>query len=402
MIGGTFSGNKGAASMLQAVIDNLPEVAGPCRFSVLSAYPADDARERPADERVEVVPARPLGVALSLPLAVLGRLSRWLGISPRAVCWTPVLRALARADVVVDVAGIAFVDGRPPQILAYNAILPGLPLLLGIPVVKCSQALGPFERPLNRFLARLVLSRVDRVYARGADTEGHLRELGLHNAEPAADLAFTLGGSGEAAGGERRWFSGDRERDRIVVVPSAVVQGYVDARGGDYVRLMAGFVDALVGLRCEVLIVPHSARPGARASRMNDLPVCRAIHRRLLAPEGCRLVDEALTAHELRAVIGMADLLVTARFHGMVSALATATPVLVTGWSHKYLEVLRQFGLEEAVVAHDELSVERLIEGYLRLREDRPAVRARIEQALPSVRRSAMRNFDAIAALLAD
>lgn len=387
--------------MLQAVIANLPGVAGPCRFSVLSAYPTDDIRERPADDRVEIVPARPLVLALSLPLAVLGWLLRRLGRSPRAVAATPALAALAEADVVVDVSGIAFVDGRAIQILAYNALLPGLPLLLGRPVVKCSQALGPFATPLNRRLARLVLPRIRRVYARGARTEAHLRALGLDNVEPAADLAFTLGYPGDAGDQARRWFPADRRGDRVVVVPSSVVQGYLDDAGGDYVQVMADFVEALLGRGCKVLIVPHSARPGARASRMNDLPVCRAIYGALASPGGCHLFDEVLTVHELRAVIASADLLVTARFHGMISGLATARPLLVVGWSHKYEEVLSQFGLEEAVVPYDELSTERLLGLYLRLREDRSAIEARLDRALPAVRRSAMRNFEAIAAILA-
>ena len=161
-------------------------------------------------------------------------------------------------DVVDATEARALAQGRPHSFLRVSR-----------PEIDFAPGTSPYE---------------DRVYARGDRTEGNLRELGLRNVEPAADLAFTLG-TGEAPGDARRWFTGDRARDRIVVVPSSVVQGYVDERGGDYVGLMAGFVDALAGLGCEVLIVPHSARPGARASRMNDLPVCRAIHRRLAAPD---------------------------------------------------------------------------------------------------------------------
>ena len=41
-IGATLSGNKGAASMLQSVLDNLPPLLGEVHFNVLSVYPAED------------------------------------------------------------------------------------------------------------------------------------------------------------------------------------------------------------------------------------------------------------------------------------------------------------------------------------------------------------------------
>ena len=42
--------------------------------------------------------------------------------------------------------------------------------------------------------------------------------------------------------------------------------------------------------------------------------------------------------------------IVTSRFHAMISALVERTPLLVVGWSHKYGEVLAQFGLVDAAM----------------------------------------------------
>ena len=64
-LGAAFSANKGAASMLYAVIQNLPDSLGRCRFDVLTTYPDEDAAEphlpiihgRPAAELIaEVAP----------------------------------------------------------------------------------------------------------------------------------------------------------------------------------------------------------------------------------------------------------------------------------------------------------------------------------------------------------
>ena len=76
-----------------------------------------------------------------------------LRLPSSALARTPGLRPLLDADVVVDVAGISFVDGRGLPIVGYNVLMTALPLLVGTPVVKASQAVGPFRlagQPLGR------------------------------------------------------------------------------------------------------------------------------------------------------------------------------------------------------------------------------------------------------------
>lgn len=397
IVGGTLSGNKGAASMLQAVVDRLPDVVGPCRFAVLSAYAEQDGHE-PGAEGLVIVPWTPVQMLVDLPLALLAALARLVRLPSAPFCVTRSLRTLAEADVVADVAGISFVDGRGPVVLVYNVLMPLLPTLVGTPVVKCAQAVGPFEEPLNRALARWTLRRVTRVFARGQQTAAHLRELGVH-AEEAADLAFVLGLPPEdAAAGRARWPEGPGRK--VAVVPSAVVEAYCAKRSIDYVGLMASFVDALAAEGWRVLLFPHSARPGARASRMNDLPVCEAIAARASSEQVVPLV-ESLSPHVLRGVIASADVLVAARFHAMISALASGTPVLVTGWSHKYAEVLGQFGLAQWQIPYEDLSLDTLLARFKELDAERDAVRSVIARSLPVVQDSAMRNLEALGDIVA-
>ena len=42
--------------------------------------------------------------------------------------------------------------------------------------------------------------------------------------------------------------------------------------------------------------------------------------------------------------------------------MATGVPALVIGWSHKYAEVLAQFGLEQFVIRYSDLSRETVLE----------------------------------------
>ena len=192
IVGAALSANKGAAAMLETVIARQPEVSGPCTFDILTTYPDADAPLVPTGAHARVVGLQPMRLAtVEFPVAVLALVARTLRI-PTGWVRTRACRSILDADVVVDVAGISFADGRGVPITVYNALMTGLPLLLGVPTVKAAQALGPFRNPVNRFLARMVLPRLAAVCARGARTREHLDTLGLRNVTDVADLAFSL------------------------------------------------------------------------------------------------------------------------------------------------------------------------------------------------------------------
>ena len=397
IVGAALSANKGAAAMLESVMARQPEVSGPCEFAVLTTYPAEDAPLLPSGVDAAVVGLQPLRLALvEFPVACIAFLARTLRL-PLGWVRTRACRAILRSDVTVDVAGISFVDGRGLPITVYNALMTGLPLLLGSPTVKAAQALGPFRTLPNRLLARLVLPRLAAVCARGARTREHLDGLGLTNVTDVADLAFSLdeAASLPAAVAARLAGTGDR---RITVMPSAVVRRMFEADGGDYPAAME---EVVRGIRartgCTVVIAPHSFRADRPEGRMNDGPVCREIAARLTDDPGVVLVDADLRAGELRRLVSGSELLVTSRFHAMISGLATCTPTVVVGWSHKYREVLDDFGLghlgTDAAALREPATVVDLVAATL---ADRASVVARINAGLPAVRERSLRNFTII------
>ena len=385
--------------MLQALLDNLPTLIGECRFEVLTTYPKEDLREAPPD--VEVVSCTPVGLAvLHFPLALAAAMGGRLGLPRRWFCRTRALKAIHRADMVLDAAGISFVDGRDVATLGYNVLMTSTPLLLGKSVVKVAQALGPFENPLNRFFASRILPRLSAICARGEATEAHLRTLHLDNVHSTADLAFSMQLS-EAAIQRAARRLGPATGLRVAVVPSAVVLEYAQSKSVAFDSELVRFIDVLCEERgFEVILIPHAIRPDAKASRMNDLPLCRRIHAGLKSRARCRLVEESLSATDLRALIDLCDVVVTARFHAMVSALATTTPVLVVGWSHKYAEVLEPFGLKEQTMDYADISVDKLLQAFDETVRNAPQIRSAIETALPAVQSKSRKNYEVIAGAL--
>src|SRR5690606_15397524 len=161
------------------------------RFHVFTYYPEDD-RRLIDDGRIRLHSSTPMAlVAWLLPWSLLFGLLRLLfgrrilRFGPRAV------RALGESVALADLAGVSFIDGRE-KFLPFN-LLTLLPAwLLGTPVVKLSQAMGPFKGGANRLLAGFMLPRCAMVWARGARTFEHLRASGFDGVrfQQADDIAF--------------------------------------------------------------------------------------------------------------------------------------------------------------------------------------------------------------------
>ncbi|WP_374311232.1 polysaccharide pyruvyl transferase family protein [Microbacterium sp.] len=398
IIGSALSGNKGAAAMLEAAIQTLEERLDDPRFTLFSMYPAEDAAQNPYPN-LDIVAASPrqLGVTIN-SLALAYRILPFL--RPLLRRRSKAIDALAGSAVLLDQGGITFTDGRE-KFLLYNiaSILPALNTRT--PVFKCAQAVGPFTNPVNRRASRTFLPKVRTLVTRGRITHEYAEGLGLRNLFAGADYAFSLelDGTEEAAVAahvDLGFFDGDV----VGVCPSVVLQKKVDQRGGDYVGQLVTFIEAVRAQGKRVLLIPHSVRTGTEKTHNNDLPLCRDIHARLQPGDDLLFVDRELTSQQLRYLIGRCGLFVASRFHAMVSSLAMAVPTLVIGWSHKYREVLEMFDLEEWAFGHDQLTPEHLAARFADLDARRAEVKTKLDDHLPGVKRTSVRQADLIADLV--
>ncbi|MGO1406002.1 MAG: polysaccharide pyruvyl transferase family protein [Agrococcus casei] len=400
IIGSALSGNKGAAAMLESAVQTLTERIPDIRFTLLSMYPDEDHAQNPY-ENLEIIDARPLvlGVginSLALGYRLLPPLRKLMRSRSRAV------QALADADVLLDQGGITFVDGRE-KFLLYNiaSILPAINM--GVPVVKCAQALGTFEGKMNRWAARRFLPKMYTIVSRGAITHDYLDELGLSNAVAGADYAFLLDLTDEERQGAEEKFdvSFFADGDVVGISPSVVMQKKIDADGGDYAGEIIRFIDYVTGERgMKVALIPHSARVNTGKTHNNDLPLCRAINERLVNRKRVLFIDQELSSQELRHAIGLTSVFVASRFHAMVSSLSMAVPTLVIGWSHKYQEVLDMFGLAEWAFGKDKFNQAYLRDRFRDLVDRREEIAGQLGDALPKVRLLAQVQVDEIERIL--
>lgn len=388
VIAATVYGNRGAEAMLETTIGRLRDLAPGSTFAVYSYYPAED-RRLVSDPDVAIHSSTPAYlVGVLFPLSLLLAIVRWIPGAHRA--FPASVSDLCRADALVDLAGVSFIDGRE-KYLPFNVftILPAM--LLGTPVFKLSQAMGPFQGALNRFASRL-LHRCALVVPRGETTVTYLREAAFPEARmlPAPDTAFAfemrdaLSDEGADEVGELIAAMGrlaDAGIDVVGICPSSVIASKALAQGWDYPCFLADVVLSLLHSGRAVLLFPNATREAAGDSaRNNDLPVIGQVIERVRSSAGDAAQERLLAvrgdvaAAGLRGLVERCTCVAVSRFHAMIAALSTAVPVMVLGWSHKYAEVMADFGLEEYVLDYSEHDAQAFYERLEALCSDAEAI----------------------------
>lgn len=413
IIGATFYGNRGAEAMLSTTIGRLREAPpDDLQFNVFTYYPKTDG-DLINDNRVSVYSSTPTHlVTLLFPAAILYRLFGVLRLTFLHQFFPRSILSLARSEVLICLAGVSFVEGRT-KFIPFNiaTILPAM--VLGVPVVKFSQAMGPFKSSVNRLAARVFLGRCRQVFTRGETTNTYLRDLfsDSDRYQRADDAAFLFKSedclSQPAAGLEEKLSELKVLRQSgmtiVGVCPSVVIAKRAEAAGWDYHQRIQELISGLVEKGYAVALYPNATRgEDMDKTHNNDLPLLAEIGKKLPSNISKHVVSfsGSLNAAQVHQIINACDVQAVSRFHAMVASLASCIPVMVIGWSHKYLEVMERFGQEDMVLDYKKGSVEPVITCIDRLVAEKIERSQKISNALPGVQELTKVQFDYIVQIL--
>lgn len=404
IIGGSIWGNRGAESMLVTTIAKLKEMYPDADYKVFSIYPKKD-RELITDENIQVLSSKPISlVTRFFPFALLHWLFSRIGIH----IWVPsAVRRLKQCSILYDIGGITFSDRG--LVLVYNIFTLWPAMLLGIPVVKLSQAVGPFKSVSNRYFAKLFLSKCKKIYTRGEISQTYLESLNLKkiNSQQAADIAFLFQPQFSLSDENSEKVNDVKERlasmhahgkSILIVSPSSVVLKKL--KSPKYEQIFLDAINVIDQKDFHYVFLPNSNRAESDKSQNNDIYVIHKI--RSLAQEQMNTevfnritwIDWDLNTKGIREIMHTANIVVTSRFHSMISSLALGIPVYVVGWSHKYQEVLQMFNLENCAVDYRDVSGEKLGGEILRVLSSQSEIRQTISQSLPEIINSSQRQFN--------
>ena len=309
-----------------------------------------------------------------------------------------ILGSIYHADLFFDISGISFLDERNATFLLYDTLIALPAILLKKPIIKASQALGPFHNPLNKILASFILPRITWIYARGKETLSSLQQFGLKNISLAADIGFYDESLFVAKPLDSM---GHSRRPIIGISVSSVVWSKCQKMGIDYVKVLNEFIQYLLTTHeASIILIPHAIKYDGKM-RNNDIPVIEQI---LVTSqsEHVYFFKEMEHPYELRQLIATCDFLFASRFHAMISSLSVGVPVIILGWSHKYREVLDLFDLPDCFITFKDLNVENVIRVFERLFPQRASLAKNLTSKIEDVRTLADVNFFRIPEFLSD
>ncbi len=399
----SFSGNKGAAAMLQSSVKQLTERYGErLNIFLMSTYPNEDreiiSKMPEKYENIKVIGAKPAKLLfLTFPLAILYSFLRFIPPLKKLFCKNKIIRTYSQSDLIVDEAGISFVDSRGFIMNTYAFVCAAVPMLCGKPVVKYSQAMGTFNKGWNKFLAKWILPHMKLICARGEITRENLASIKVtKNVKLCADGAFSMPDNEQYLKKVEKLCDKDLfyKQKRIVGVSiSSVVQKKCEKSGLDYKNCMVQFINWLNDQGYNVLIIANAAREGTSAPRNNDLTVCTEVYNSVRDRAKVRWYPKEMGPEEIRYFIAKCEVLVASRFHAMIGALAKQIPVLLIGWSHKYKEVLDMFELGEYAVDFSDLNIDTLKSNFMGFINESGNIRKKIAEKLPEVIESSKDNI---------
>lgn len=323
---GVHPANKGAVLMLEAIRARLSARYPGARFAV----PMDWQPDTRLAHGLWATPGRKVRAISRITL-----LDRMPAALQDALGYIP----SAAIDVLLDASGFGYGDywglpklqGRLADRLAWwkqgrkKAIL--LP-----------QALGPFEAPGMADTFRSAVESLDLALVRDAASQGHVEVVLKGNAKVLRAPDFTNLLKPELP---RRL---EALRGAALVIPNEkMVAGKGQEVRERYLDFLVAAVGAIRASGREATILLHEGS--------QDRALAEALNGRL--DRAASVVDEP-SALDTKAIIAVAELIVSSRFHGLVSALSSGVPALACGWSHKYRELMSDYGSAELALDIDD------------------------------------------------
>lgn len=163
-------------------------------------------------------------------------------------------------------------------------------------------------------------------------------------------------------------------------------------------ELLEAFSDALeqVSERVNVsyVMLSHDMR-----GESSDLHALAPLYSRLKGPLGNRLllIDEQLTAAEIKALVGSADMVLSGRMHLMIASLGSGTPVLGIDYKDKMEGLLTLLGLDTkslisagAILENSDRCALHIADFIDRLSTERSKIALRIDE----IRKLSLQNFE--------
>lgn len=371
LLHGTGTHNKGAELMAVAVLQHYRRLPHPPEFAVPPQF--GSYRDRAKYGLWTLMQERRWGRAKLVSLLAHPAFRRKYGLAVESDCTT-----------VIDASGFAFGDQhgpRPTQQMARNC---RRWKRQGKKIILLPQAFGPFTTPAIRTACRELVENCDLVFAREEESYRHLVDVVGERANIKMAPDFTPLVQGILPEGFQP------RNGTVFVVPNMRMLDKTDRSLAErYIPFLAEAIKGVINHDLNASLLIHTPEDRALVE-----PIRNACAFEIdVVEESCPL--------RLKGILGTAYAVISSRFHALVGALSQNVPALAVGWSHKYEQLMREYGCPEAAVQVNDQNGLTATLGQILKEPTRSGIIDRIRQANDRIRQEIATMWSAVDQVLA-
>jgi polysaccharide pyruvyl transferase WcaK-like protein len=257
-------------------------------------------------------------------------------------------------DLIISMRGISYVGdgtrGRFEGLLSYSDLY--YAKKNEKPFAHFVQSFGPFNDWKVRYFARKDFAHVEFIPARGKESAKCCREIVAcpDKVYDFPDIAILLPFAEDRWTLEYLHHLGFRKGEYTILSPSSVIYRLPpNVRGSTGEKHIESFyliARDLLSYGENILFLAHMYSDDKNQC---DREVSRQVIQRLEESgqdlSRCKIVEEDLNPYQAKALIAKSKLAVASRYHAIVAATSTFTPVIAIGWNVKYHDILDYYGI---------------------------------------------------------
>jgi colanic acid/amylovoran biosynthesis protein len=237
-------------------------------------------------------------------------------------------------DVVLDASGFAYSDQQGPGPTEIMANLSSRWRQEGKKIVLMPQAFGPFKGERIKTNIRRIVSNSDLVFARDRVSYEHLEAAGVDLRSVKISPDFT-----NLVEGKLPPYFEDSLSQPCIIPNFRMLDRTGEQEKANYLPFLSNCLRCLFEMGFEPYILIHETASDFELAGLLEQQLGRKI----------RTLQEKNSLYN-KGLLGRSQLVISSRFHGLVSALSQGTPSLATGWSHKYQMLLEDYGCPESLM----------------------------------------------------
>lgn len=291
-----------------------------------------------------------------------------------------VLKAIKSTSLLISGGGSLLQDVTSTRSLWYYLMLMYVSKLYRKKIMVYANGIGPINKKFNRYLAKIILNRVNLITLRDEDSKNYLKNMGVKNKNilVTADPVFTLDPSTE-----------DRIREIFTDERIPLDKNYIGIsirkwkNSENLVKVIPKVIDyVLEKYDTNIILIPMH--------HPDDLEISSRVQEKVQG-DNCYILKNKYSVEDIMGVINKLHLIVAMRLHSLIYAATQEVPMVGIVYDPKVEGILKSFDIN--YMSHiEDLRFEDLIYNIDRVWENKEDIRNSLQKQDEKFKQKALLN----------